>query len=355
MTHFDPSTLPNGAFVSWHGREVQIYSHYPEDQRTEERDCIVEDEDGNPQDAVYADLLPLPARATPQPELLEVEEGAASVPVRTPEAATMKGGMKVITVVNNAGGVGKTSLVQNVGYEFAQAGLKVLLIDGDRQANLSSWNGVYDVQEEDTLHPIVASRKAPLPRPRHVHGMDLIPSFWDLGDTEKIAATLELRDALRDRLNELRGHWDIVLFDSPPAMGQLTTMAAIASDFLVVPLSTRLKGVEALEGVTKFLGDIRNYNPKLEVAMFVPTMYDGRRNSDKEAYQFMQEQIPAQMLATPVPERLKFWDAAAKEGKPVTLYAPHSPVAEDVRRLAGEIAAAVGINLGVRTGTDGEA
>ena len=265
----------------------------------------------------------------------------------------MEGGMKVITVVNNAGGVGKTSLVQNIGYEFAQAGLKVLLIDGDRQANLTSWNGVYEVEEEDTLHPIVASKKAPLPTPRHMHGMDLIPSFWDLGDTEKIAATLELRDALRDRLTEQRGRWDVVLFDSPPAMGQLTTMAAIASDFLIVPISTRLKGVEALQGVTKFLADIRNYNPKLEIAMFVPTMFDSRRNSDKEAYQFMQERIPANMLASPVPERLKFWDAAAKEGKPVTLYAPHSPVAEDVRRLAGEVAASIGIDLDVRTGTDG--
>lgn len=271
----------------------------------------------------------------------EEMEKLASLPVRT--SATMRGGMRTVTIANHAGGVTKTTLVLSAGYELAQAGLKVLVVDMDAQGSLTRWLGVHDAQREETVYH-VATEDTPLPEPRHVWGMDLIPATKDLTVAEPL--TLVTPGAimrLRKRIAEHRGRWDVVLFDCPPSLGALFGLAAVASDSLIVPVPTSNKGVEALENLMPAVEAYRAYNPSLTVKLYVPTMYSARRNGDREVLALLQQQLPT--LATPVPERPAVWKDAAKVGQPVGAFAPYSDAAKDAKRVAQEIAAALDISI----------
>lgn len=333
-------------WVRWQGQDAQVLNLLPDPTLVQ-----IELEDGSIEDVPISEVEVQSAQISPVPELEFLEEEELSVPVR--KGATMHG-MKVVMVANNAGGVGKTSLAMNIGYELGQAGYRVLLIDADRQANLTTWLGVdpASVREADTLHAVVVTESAPLPEPRHVHGIDLIPAFWNLQETEAMAKSRPVR-CIADRIDSVRGRWDVVIFDSAPALGEIAKRAAVASDFLLVPLTTNIKGVEALSGVRKFVTeDVQPYNPGLRYGLFVPTKYDSRRGTDRSALSFIQEELQGEPLASPLPQRETGWELAARECKPVTLAAPHMPVAEDVRRVTQEFMAAIGLEPVFRTGTE---
>lgn len=332
-----PPELRAHQWVRWQGQDAQVLNLLPDPTLVR-----VELEDGTETDIAISEVEVQSARLLP---VLEEEfEGLEDVSVPVRKEAIMHG-MKVVMVANNAGGVGKTSLAMNIGYELGQLGYRVLLIDADRQANLTTWLGVPpdEVRESDTLHAVIVTESAPLPTPRHVHGVDLIPSFWNLQETEAMAKNRPHR-CIADRMDALRGRWDVVIFDSAPALGEIAKRAAIASDYLLVPLTTNIKGVEALSGVRKFKDeDVAPYNPGLRYGLFVPTKYDGRRGTDRSALSFIQEELQGEPVATPLPQRETGWELAARECKPVTLAAPHMPAAEDVRRVTREFIAAIGL------------
>lgn len=337
---FCPTSLPVGAYVEWQGQDAQIYCHYPESQRAAGRDCEIElTETGQLVTVQYADLNPIEARPTPAPDITGEGEGAA-VPVR-------QDGMRVITISNNAGGVGKSTIAVSLAGVYAQCCKRVLVIDLDPQGNATTWSGIDEVRESQTVHPIVVSEEAPLPTPIQANGYEVLPGGRSLRRTEKVAATLEEKFALRNRLQQARGRWDIVLIDTPPSLGQLTTIAAIASDYLIAPISAAFKGVDALGGVTAFVEEIRADHPALDIALFVPTLYAGHHGNDREAYEVLRAHVPPGRLATPIPYRKKYWEEATKAGKPITLYAPATGPAQDARRLAAEVALAVGLSVDI--------
>ncbi|WP_245808179.1 ParA family protein [Deinococcus hopiensis] len=254
--------------------------------------------------------------------------------------------MNTATVFNHAGGAGKTSLTRDVGYELARAGNRVLLIDLDPQANLTTWMGVTDVLLEETVQPI-ATEGRPLPAPRAVHGLHLIPSRVDLALAEammpgRIGAVMALRKALR----AVEDQYDVVLIDSPPSVGQLAALGALAADQLIVPIPTRHKGLDALPGLQAVLRLYHDLRPDLHVGLYVPTMHDARRSHDREVL----EQLRAYLspLADPVPQREAVWMDSSAAGQPVVLYAPTSPVAQDVRRLSASVAQVLGVPYEVR-------
>ncbi len=241
----------------------------------------------------------------------------------------------IATTFNHAGGVGKTSIVLNTGHELARLGYRVLLIDLDPQANLTSWLGVHDARQEETVY-FTATENAPLPTPRRVFGLDLIPSTIDLAVAESIIparfpAILSLRKVLRAEPQR----WDVVLIDGPPSLGQLAGLGALASDVFLVPISTRAKGVEALHGLHIALKNYQEFQSDLRVAAYIPTMYDARRREDNQILEQMRHTLPK--ITLPVPERAAEWNRAASSGKPVTLSAPRSDAAEDVRKVTREL------------------
>lgn len=250
--------------------------------------------------------------------------------------------MKTATLFNHAGGAGKTSITLNAGYELAQAGLRVLLIDLDPQANLTTWLGVEDTQLEETVHP-VATEGRPLPVPRQVHGLHLIPSRVDLALAEaimpgRIAAELSLHRALE----AVTSQYDLVLIDSPPSVGKLAALGALASDALIVPIPTRNKGINALPGLTAVMDMYHGLRPQLKVALYVPTMFDSRRSHDRDMLDLIRSTLSP--VADPLPQRESTWMDSGLAGQPVSAFAPTSKVADDVRHLATQIAQALDLS-----------
>lgn len=254
--------------------------------------------------------------------------------------------MITATFFNHAGGAGKTSLTLNAGYELACSGLRVLLIDLDPQANLTTWLGIDDAELQETVYPVATEARG-LPQPREVFGLHVIPSRVDLALAEaimpgRIGAELFLRRALV----AVEDHYDVVLIDSPPSVGKLAALGALASDMLFVPIPTRVKGVNALPGLSEVMTMYHGLRPELRVALYIPTLFDARRGHDRD----MLEQIRAHLspVAEPLPQREAIYLDSALAGQPVGLYAPGSPVADDLRQATVSIARALGVPFAVR-------
>lgn len=251
--------------------------------------------------------------------------------------------MRILTFFNHAGGVMKTSLTRDVGHTLAQAGQRVLLVDLDPQANLTDWLGVSDAKREQTVYA-TATRGDALPPPVPVQErLSLIPSDVTLALAESqmlgvVGAHLHLRQALLD----VAGEYDVALIDSPPSLGQLSILGALAADHLIVPVPTRQKGMNALSGLSEAMATYRKLRPDLTVALYVPTLYDARRLHDREALVALQGLL--RPLASPIPDRGAVWNDSASAGQPVGVYAPGSPVHRDVLRVTAEIARAAGID-----------
>lgn len=252
--------------------------------------------------------------------------------------------VKTVTVFNHAGGAGKTSIVRDVGYELARAGLRVLLIDLDPQASLTRWLGVHEVAgRAQTVYP-VAVENAELPEPVRVHGLDLIPSHLTLSIAEaQMAGQLAAPLRLRTRLQAMQDRYDVVLIDSPPSLGQLAALGALSADALIVPILTNQKGLDALPGLTESLATYRTLRADLHIALFVPTMYDGRRLHDREVLADLQAQL--ENLAPPVPLRGAVWLDSATSGQPVGVYAPGTPVHQDVQALTAAVTRALALEV----------
>lgn len=250
--------------------------------------------------------------------------------------------MITATVFNHAGGAGKTSLTRDVGYQLAQSGHRVLLIDLDPQANLTTWLGVREVDLAQTVFD-VAVEGAALPTPVEAHGLHLIPSKVDLARAEaRIMGVPGAHSSLHVALQQVADRYDVVLIDSPPSLGQLAILGAAAADRLIVPIPTRAKGLDALPGLQEATTLYRRVRPQLKVALYVPTMYDARRSHDREVLKVLQQHVAP--MTEPVPERAAVWLDSSLAGEPVGVYAPGSPVHEDVLRVTAAIAQALGVS-----------
>ena len=254
---------------------------------------------------------------------------------------TMRG-MKVLTFFNHVGGALKSSLTREVGFCLAARGYRVLMIDLDPQANLSAWAGVSTDDLARTVHD-TAVDDAPLPSPFPVHGVDLIPSNVLLSLVEgRMLGTIGSQMNLRSHLHEeMKERYDVVLIDSPPSLGQLAVLGAIAADHLIVPVPTEEKGVLGLKGLTQMLPAYRKLNPGLSVALYVPTRYDKRNLHDREMLAFYEQNL--RPLASPVPLRA-VWKDAQLAREPLSVYDPRSEANAHAARVTDEILQAVGLS-----------
>mgnify|MGYP001187664240 CR=1 FL=1 len=262
--------------------------------------------------------------------------------------------MKVLTFFNHAGGVAKTSTVRDVGYVLGELGKRVLLIDVDPQANLTKWLGVDDdVQLEDTIYPgIMTSAEdeveggddadLALPEPLHVHGVDLLPSHLNLAIVEReilsvFMGVMRLREAVRKLVG-----YDYVLIDPPPSLGQLSALAVVAADRIVVPLPTNRKGLDGLPTVMRMVREYRKAAPALDIALFVLTQHDRRTRHDRESLEVIQRQLTSvAAVSTPLNSRPAYYSDAQVQGMPVSVYAPGSEADVEVRQVTAELLAAL--------------
>jgi len=246
------------------------------------------------------------------------------------------------TLFTHAGGAGKTSLARDLGYELARRGLRVLLIDTDPQANLTSWLGVREVQPQETLLHLVETGQLPPPRSLKDWNLDLIPASLDLARVEvrlmqRPLATLLLRTALRKE-----ERYDFVLIDSLPSLGHLAALGAMAGDGLLVPVETSVKGVEALVGVMEAAQEYREAleqvapeAPKTFVRLFIPTKYDARTSGDNRVLERIASLRELAPVASPIAYRPGPHRKATEQAVPIQLVGDRQ-AREEVERLAEE-------------------
>lgn len=257
------------------------------------------------------------------------------------------GETKVVSVFNHAGGAGKTSATRDLGYVLAEEGLRVLLVDADPQANLTSWLGVWgEVPLESTLHAAVMGdgRAEPdeleLPEPVRAHGMDLVPSCLELAELEVVLMSQVMGTTrLKDAIGRASGSYDVVLIDCPPSLGALSALGVIASRHMVVPVQTSVKGFEGLKTVWKMIRQYRRATPDLRVATYLLTHFDKRTRHDRAAETRLRNDLSRTREAAPVSgplsERPAIYKDASLKGVPVPLHDPGGEADREVRAAAG--------------------
>lgn len=263
--------------------------------------------------------------------------------------------MTVLTFFNHAGGVAKTSTVRDIGFVLGEMGKRVLLIDVDPQANLTKWMGVEDdISLSQTIYPAVigdpeldedddSDVELTLPTPFHAHGVDLIPSHLNVAIVEREILSIFMGVMrLREAVQRLEGY-DYVLIDPPPSLGQLSALAVVAADRVVVPLPTNRKGLDGIPTVIKMVREYRKAARDLSIALFVLTQHDRRTRHDRESLQIIRSQLKAfAPISTPLNSRPAFYSDAQVEGTPIPLYAPGSIADEEIRVVVGELLASLG-------------
>jgi len=254
--------------------------------------------------------------------------------------------MKVYTFFTHAGGAGKTSLARDLGYELAEAGYRVLLIDADPQANLTAW--LYrdrEVQRGDTLLRFIEHLDMPQPLAL-LPNYDLLPANLELAEADLYLAKSPLRGIdFRGALRKMP--YDYVFIDSLPSLGNLAIFAALASDGLIVPAETTPKGLQAVAGVLRFAKEYARTLATLGqgveegfVIGIVPTMYDLRSKLHRQSLEALGQFKPLLRVTPPVSYRPAVHAKAVLLGKPVA-FAESPEAREEVRAVLRALGFAV--------------
>ena len=237
-------------------------------------------------------------------------------------------GLRVLSVSNQKGGVGKTTTAINLGTALAAVGEKVMIIDLDPQGNASTGLGIPRGQRRTTVYDVVVN-EAPLTDAAvatALPGLDLVPSDPNLSGVELELAQASKRSfRLRDAITALRARPDsagytYVLIDCPPSLNLLTVNAMAAADAVLVPLQCEFF---ALEGLTQLMRTVElvrgNLNPKLEIQGVVLTMYDKRNRLSEQVAQDVRSHFGDKVYQTMIPRNVRVSEAPSF-GQPVLIY-----------------------------------
>jgi chromosome partitioning protein len=257
--------------------------------------------------------------------------------------------MRRIAVINQKGGVGKTTTCANLGAALALQGRRVVLVDMDAQANLSLSLDVTAESDSPSSYSVLLGQTgfgAAL-RPTRVPGLSLVAANIDLSGAEmELASALGreflLRDALRawseeERQRSGRAPADYVLFDCPPSLGLLSINALAASGEVLITLQTEflaLQGMSKLVEIVKLLQ--KRLNPELVISGILPCLYDSRLKLAREVLGEIRRYFPGQVLAQPIRANVKLAEAPSY-GKTIFEYAPGSNGADDYMKAARAI------------------
>ena len=245
---------------------------------------------------------------------------------------------KIIAVVNQKGGVGKTTTAVNLTAALTEAGRRVLLCDFDPQANATSGLGLDKRHLRHSVYDVVINDVPAKDAIVHTDFGDVLPSTADLaGAGVELISMPSPNYRLRDALETVRNQYDLIFIDCPPSLELLTLNSLCAADGIMVPVQCEYY---ALEGLTDLMTTLRmvkrKLNPRLEIFGGALTMFDGRTNFSTQVAQEVRRHFPGKVYATVIPRNVRLAEAPS-HGLPVTVYDRHSRGALAYKAMAQEI------------------
>lgn len=247
---------------------------------------------------------------------------------------------KVISVVNQKGGVGKTTTVVNLAAALGESEKKILVVDLDPQGNTTSGFGIEKEELEYSIYDAllddypVGDAITQTCEP-HVY---ILPSTIQLAGAEVELVSIKNREfALKEILDPINEHFDYIFIDCPPSLGLLTVNALVAANELLIPIQCEFY---ALEGVSKLMESMKmvkaRLNPDLQIFGVLLTMYDGRTMLARQVAEEVRNYFGEKVFHTVIPRNVKLAEAPS-HGLPVTMYAQRSRGSQTYIKLAKEV------------------
>lgn len=246
---------------------------------------------------------------------------------------------KIISVVNQKGGVGKTTTAVNLAAGIGKMGKKILIVDADPQGNTTSAYGIGKQKLDRSVYDLLIGRAsaAEATVTTAFEGVDIIPCNMNLAGAEVELIALERREAqLKNALIMVKEKYDFIFIDCPPSLGLITINALCASDTVLVPIQCEYF---ALEGLSQLISTVRQvkrlYNPRIEIEGILLTMFDGRLNLTQQVVAEVKKFFPRELYSTTIPRAVRLSEAPS-HGKPIQYYDPRNKGGRAYDDLAAE-------------------
>jgi chromosome partitioning protein len=244
----------------------------------------------------------------------------------------------VMAVLNQKGGVGKTTTAINVGAYLAKAGKKVLLVDFDPQGNATSGLGLSKETVETTSYDILfrPGEIATAILESNVPGLNIIPANAGLAAAEVEMVDKPSRELMLKKIIKSLDY-DFILIDCPPALGLLTVNALAAADLLLIPVQAEYYALEGLSQLLSVMQRVRQgLNPDLELFGVVVTMYDGRTSLSSQVYDELKKHFGEKVFKTIIPRNVRLAEAPS-HGRPIADHDKWSKGARAYKQLTKEV------------------
>ncbi|MDY3049773.1 MAG: ParA family protein [Rothia sp. (in: high G+C Gram-positive bacteria)] len=270
--------------------------------------------------------------------------GPTGRPLRTypdPKPLSTHGPARIISMVNQKGGVGKTTSTINLGAALAEAGRRVLLVDFDPQGALSAGFGANPHELDLTVYNVMMDRKVDIRQviqATEFDKIDLLPANIDLSAAEvQLVNEVAREQVLASALRKVENDYDVILIDCQPSLGLLTVNALTASHGVIIPLICEFFALRAVALLVDSIEKVQDrLNPKLEIDGVLATMFDSRTLHSKEVLARIVDAFGDKVFDTVIKRTVKFPDASVS-AEPILSYASNHPGAEAYRQLAREL------------------
>lgn len=247
---------------------------------------------------------------------------------------------KIISLVNQKGGVGKTTTAVNLAAYLSNIGKQVLLVDIDPQANATSGIGIDQSTLEHGLYEALVGHKRifDVKQRTFSDGLHVIPSTADLAGAGIEMVNVDNREfRLQQILSEIKDEYDYIVIDGPPSLGLLTVNSLTAADEVLIPIQSEYYALEGLSQLLETISLIQNnLKPDLGIMGAVVTMFDKRNNLSGQVMNELREHFPNKLFKTVIPRSVRLAEAPS-HGKSILHYDPKSKGGQAYEKLAKEV------------------